>query len=196
MANSDESIQEEIIKLVRNLDNKMDEFSKILQKFGLNIITQFGKTTHNLRILTDKIDNLDKATIKIKGLAPQLIKIIDNQNAIETELGLLKSLIQRIKPQKEIESESIEKDVSIIEIRQLILDQFAELMLEIDNMDDIQLITTNLDTIKHRIFESLGGHKIPYEISQVINKLNNAKSLTEDLKNNLKEKIGLWINRL
>lgn len=196
MANSDEPIQEEIIKLVRNLDNKMDELSKILQKFGLDIITQFGKTTHNLRIITDKIDNLDKATIKIKGLAPQLIKIIDNQNAIETELGLLKSLIQRIKPQKEIESESIERDVSLIEIRQLISDQFAELMLEIDNMDDIQLITTNLDTIKHRIFESLGGHKIPYEISQVINKLNNAKSLTEDLKNSLKEKIGLWINRL
>jgi len=196
MANSDEPIQEEIIKLVRNLDNKMDELSKILQKFGLDIITQFGKTTHNLRIITDKIDNLDKATIKIKGLAPQLIKIIDNQNAIETELGLLKSLIQRIKPQKEIESESIERDVSLIEIRQLISDQFAELMLEIDNMDDIQLITTNLDTIKYRIFESLGGHKIPYEISQVINKLNNAKSLTEDLKNSLKEKIGLWINRL
>ena len=196
MANSDESIQEEIIKLIRNLDNKMDELSKILQKFGLDIITQFGKTTHNLRILIDKLDNLDNATIKIKGLAPQLIKIIDNQNTIESELGLLKSLIQRIKPQKEIESESIGRDVSITEIRQLILDQFAELILEIDNMDDIQLITTNLDTIKHRIFESLGGHKIPYEISQVINKLNNAKSLTEDIKNNLKEKIGFWINSL
>ena len=196
MANSDESIQEEIIKLIRNLDNKMDELSKILQKFGLDIITQFGKTTHNLRILIDKLDNLDNATIKIKGLAPQLIKIIDNQNTIESELGLLKSLIQRIKPQKEIESESIGRDVSITEIRQLILDQFAELILEIDNMDDIQLIKTNLDTIKHRIFESLGGHKIPYEISQVINKLNNAKSLTEDIKNNLKEKIGFWINSL
>ena len=196
MANSDESIQEEIIKLIRNLDNKMDELSKILQKFGLDIITQFGKTTHNLRILIDKLDNLDNATIKIKGLAPQLIKIIDNQNTIESELGLLKSLIQRIKPQKEIESESIGRDVSITEIRQLILDQFAELILEIDNMDDIQLIKTNLDTIKHRIFESLGGHKIPYEISQVINKLNNAKSLTEEIKNNLKEKIGFWINSL
>ena len=196
MSNSDESIQEGIIKLIRNLDNKMDELSKILQKFGLDIITQFGKTTHNLRILIDKLDNLDNATIKIKGLAPQLIKIIDNQNTIESELGLLKSLIQRIKPQKEIESESIGRDVSITEIRQLILDQFAELILEIDNMDDIQLITTNLDTIKHRIFESLGGHKIPYEISKVINKLNNAKSLTEDIKNNLKEKIGFWINSL
>jgi hypothetical protein len=196
MTPPEDSKQEDIVKQINNLDNKMDELSKILQKFGLDIITQFGKTTHNLRILTDKIDNLDKATIKIKGLSPQLIKIIDTQNAIETELGLLKSLIQRIKPQKEVESESIERDVSITEIRQLILDQFAELMLEIDNMDDIQLITTNLDTIKHRIFESLGGHKIPYEISQVINKLNNAKSLTEDLKNSLKEKIGFWINRL
>ena len=196
MTPPEDSKQEDIVKQINNLDNKMDELSKILQKFGLDIITQFGKTKHNLRILTDKIDNLDKATIKIKGLSPQLIKIIDTQNAIETELGLLKSLIQRIKPQKEVESESIERDVSITEIRQLILDQFAELMLELDNMDDIQLITTNLDTIKHRIFESLGGHKIPYEISQVINKLNNAKSLTEDLKNSLKEKIGFWINRL
>lgn len=194
MSNSDDSKQEEIVKLIKNLDNKIDELSKILQKFGLDLITQFGKTTHNIRFLSDKIEDLDKATIKIKGLTPQLIKIIDNQNALETELGLIKSLIQRIMPQKE--SESIERDVSITEIKQLISDQLTEFMFEIDNIEDIQLITTHLETIKHKIFTSIGGHKIPYEISQVINLLNNEKSLTEDLKNNLKEKIGFWINRL
>jgi len=194
MTNSDDSKQEEIVKLIKNLDNKMDELSKILQKFGLDIITQFGKTTHNIRYLSDKIEDLDKATIKIKGLTPQLIKIIDNQNALETELGLIKSLIQRIMPHKEIES--IERDVSITDFKQLISDQLTEFMFEIDNIEDIQLITTHLETIKHKIFEKIGGHKIPYEISQVINLLNNKKSLTEELKNDLKEKIGFWINRL
>ena len=194
MINSDDSKQEEIVELIKNLDNKMDELSKILQKFGLDIITQFGKTTHNIRYLSDKIEDLDKATIKIKGLTPQLIKIIDNQNALETELGLIKSLIQRIMPHKEIES--IERDVSITDFKQLISDQLTEFMFEIDNIEDIQLITTHLETIKQKIFESIGGHKIPYEISQVINLLNNEKSLTEDLKNELKEKIGFWINRL
>jgi len=194
MTNSDDSKQEEIVELIKSLDNKMDELSKILQKFGLDIITQFGKTTHNIRYLSDKIEDLDKATIKIKGLTPQLIKIIDNQNALETELGLIKSLIQRIMPHKEIES--IERDVSITDFKQLISDQLTEFMFEIDNIEDIQLITTHLDTIKHKIFEKIGGHKIPYEISQVINLLNNKKSLTEELKNDLKEKIGFWINRL
>ena len=194
MTNSDDSKQEEIVELIKNLDNKMDELSKILQKFGLDIITQFGKTTHNIRYLSDKIEDLDKATIKIKGLTPQLIKIIDNQNALETELGLIKSLIKRIMPHKEIES--IERDVSITDFKQLISDQLTEFMFEIDNIEDIQLITTHLETIKHKIFEKIGGHKIPYEISQVINLLNNKKSLTEELKNDLKEKIGFWINRL
>ena len=114
MSNSDDSKQEEIIKkLIYNLDTKMDELSKILQKFGLDIITQIGKTTHNIKYLSDKIEDLDKATIKIKGLTPQLIKIIDNQNALETELGLIKSLIQIIIPHEE--SEIIERDVPKIQ---------------------------------------------------------------------------------
>ena len=181
-----------------NLENKMDDLSKILQKFGLDIITQFGKTTHNLRILTDKIDNLDKATITIKGLIPQLNKIINNQNILETELELIKSLIKKsnITPKKEIESEIIERDESITKNKQLIIEQFNDLKNQIDNTDDIQLIILNLTSIKHDIFELLGGHKIPYEISQIINNLNNEDSLTEDLKHDLSEKIGFWINRL
>ena len=41
----DDSKQEEIIKLLKNIDSKMNDFSEILQKFGLDIITQFGKLT-------------------------------------------------------------------------------------------------------------------------------------------------------
>ena len=195
MSNSDDPKQEENVKkLLKNMDKKMDELSNILQKFGLDLITKFGKTTHQVKYLSDKIEDLDKATIEIKGLTPQLIKIIDNQNALETELDLIKSLIQSITPHEK--SESIERDNSITEIKQSISNQLSEFMFEMDNMKDIQLIKTYLESIKHKIFTSIGGHKISYEISQVINLLNNKKSLTEDLKNNIKEKIGFWINRL
>ena len=195
MSNSHDPNQEESVKnLLENIDKKMDELSKILQKFGLDLITQFGKTTHNIKYLSDKIEDLDKATIEIKGLTPQLVKIIDNQNAIEMELGLIKSLIQNIIPHEN--SESIERDLSITEIKQSISGQLNEFKFEIDKMEDIQLIKTHLESIKHKIFTSIGGSKIPYEISQVINLLNDKKSLTEDLKNNIKKKIGFWINRL
>lgn len=193
-----DSKQEEIVNLLKNIDSKMNDFSEILQKFGLDIITQFGKTTHNIRILIDKIDDLDKATIKIKGLTPQLTKIIDNQNILESELELIKSLIQRsnIMLKNDIESDVVERDQSITKKKELIVNQFNELINKVNKIDDIQLIITNLENMKHKVFESLGGHKIPYEISKVINKLNNEKALTEDLKKDLSEKIGFWINRL
>jgi len=195
MSNSDDPKQEESVKiLLKNIDKKMDELSKILQKFGLDLITQFGKTTHNINYLSDKIEELDKATIEIKGLTPQLSKIIDNQSALEMELDLIKSLIQSIIPHEK--SESIERDVSITEIKQSISGELNEFMFEIDNMEDVKVIKSHLESIKHKIFTSIGGNKIPYEISQVINLLNDKKSLSENLKNKIKEKIGFWINRL
>jgi len=194
----DDSKQEEIIKILKNIDSKMNDFSEILQKFGLDIITQFGKTTHNIRVLIDKIDDLDKATIKIKGLTPQLTKIIDNQDILESEIELIKSLVQRsnVMSKNETKSEEIERDQSITKKKELIVNQFNDLTDKLNKIDNLQLIIRNLETIKHEIFESLGGHKIPYEISQIINKLNNEKDLTDDIKDYLSEKIVFWINRL
>ncbi|MFX1392351.1 MAG: hypothetical protein ACFFAH_02150 [Promethearchaeota archaeon] len=198
MTPSDGSKQEEIIKILKNIDSKMNDFSEILQKFGLDIITQFGKTTHNIRVLIDKIDGLDKATITIKGLAPQLTKIIDNQDILESEIDLIKSLIQRsnIISKNEITSEEIERDQSITEKKEFIIKQLNKLSDKLNKIDDLQIIIADLETIKQEIFESLGGHKIPYEISKIINKLNNKKALTNYIKEDLAEKIVFWINRL
>lgn len=198
MTPSDNSKQEEIIKILKNIDSKMNDFSEILQKFGLDIITQFGKTTHNIRILIDKIDDLDKATIKIKGLTPQLTKIIDNQDILESEIELIKSLIQRskIRSKNEISINEIERDQSITKKKELIVSQFNELIDKLNKIDDHHLIIKTLETIKHDIFEKLGGHKIPYEISKIIDKLNNKKVLTDEMKDDLSEKIVFWINRL
>jgi len=190
---------EDIIKSINRLEEKINSFSEILQTFGLDIITQFGKNTHNLRILIDKINELDKTTIEIKGLTPQLTKIIDNQNIVESEIELMQSLIQRSSislPQDELEIKNIERDITITKNKQVIRDKFNELIKQVDETDDKQIIKKKLEEIKEIIFELTGGHKITYEILQIISKLNNASSLTNSLKEIIKEKIGFWINKL
>jgi len=196
MSDKEKLNQENILKKIKNLDDKINSFSEILQKFGLDIITQFGKSTHNLKILTDKINELDKSTIEIKGLTPQLSKIIDNQNILESELDLIKSLIQRSNISTPLEVETIERNESITKNKQAIKAQFTDILNKIDNTDDIQLIKKELEQVKENIFETTGGHKISYEISQVISKLNSDSSLSDSLRNLVKEKIGFWINKL
>jgi len=199
MTDEEKLNQEDILNKIKNLDEKINSFSEILQKFGLDIITQFGKSSHNLKILIDKINVLDKSTIEIKGLTPQLSKIIDNQNILESELDLIKSLIQRSNistPKNTLEDETIERNESITKNKQAIKDQFTDLLNKIDNTDDIQLIKKELEQAKENIFETTGGHKISYEISQIISKLNSSSSLSDSVKNLVKEKIGFWMNKL
>ena len=195
MPTSDDLNQEDIIKLINNLNVKMNELSSIIQKFGLDLITKMGQTNSKIKILTDKIDKLDKTTLDIKALQPKLNNIIDNQNILESDIDLIKSLIQRFSTslsQNELERGNIERDVSITLNKQEISIQFEELIKSIDKTDEIEKIKSNLEKIKEQIFEITGGHKTLYDISQVLNKLNNDESLTEPLKSYLKEKIEFW----
>lgn len=198
MPTSDDLNQADISKLIKNLNEKMNEFSSIIQKFGLDIITKMGQTNSKIKMLTDKVDKLDKTTLDIKALLPKLTNIIDNQNILESEIELLKSLIQRSSnsaSKNELERE-IERDESITFNKQEIISQFKALVKILNDTDEIQKIKNKLQKIKEDIFEFTGGHKILYEISQALNKMNNNKSISETLRNELKEKIEFWIVKL
>ena len=146
MPTSDDLNLEEIAKLIQNLNEKMNEFSLIIQKFGLDIITKMGQTNSKIKMLTDKLDNLDKTTLDIKALLPKLTNIIDNQNIIESEIDLLKSLIQRSStsmPQNQLERE-IDRDESITINKQEITNQFNDLMKTLNDTDEIQQIINKL----------------------------------------------------
>ena len=77
MNDTSDTNQEGIAKFVKEVDEKIQNFSSILQKFGLDLITKLGKTESRLNMLSDKIDILSKATIEVKALSPQLSKIVD-----------------------------------------------------------------------------------------------------------------------
>lgn len=199
MTDTNDTNKKEIAENVKNIDEKIENFTLILQKFGLDLITKLGKTESRLNMLSDKIDNLSKATIDVKSLSPQLNNIIDSQKIIESELDLLKSLMHQSNSNvssSKVQGEVIERDESITDNRTTIEQQLNLLKTEIETINDIEILRSKLTSMKETIFEITGGHRILYEISQAISILNNENSLSNDLKTQIKEKIGFWINKL
>jgi len=199
----------DLSKSFKEFDEKMGAFSSILEKFGLDIITKMGQTNLKITQLTDKINELDKATIDIKSLIPQLSNVIENQKVLENDLDLIKSLITNITvspSKKEGVEEVIERNESATDKKESIIIQLNDLKADLEDMDDPQAVKSILEKIKEEIFEFTGGHRMLYEISQVLNRLNSAKSLSdlfdvekpssESLEIYLEEKIKFWINKL
>ncbi|MBD3197780.1 MAG: hypothetical protein GF317_22200 [Candidatus Lokiarchaeota archaeon] len=188
---------EEKEKSLDQFSEKMDKFADILEKFGMDLITKLGKVSFNINVLTDKIDNLSKATIDIKALSPQLTKIIENQNKLETEVDLIRSLlIKRGKSSVSTEEDKIERDISAINDKNSLITQMNIIKNKVDGFTESTELIDNLNTIKDAIFEFTGGHKILYEISQFINRCKKFDTINPQLREILKEKIDFWINKV
>jgi len=198
--------KEELSKSLEEFQSKMDSFSSILEKFGFDIITKMGQTNLKITQLTDKINVLDKTTIDIKSLIPQLSNVIENQKVLEDELDLIKSLLKSMGQttsfkKKEIEN-SVVRDETATSKKELILNQLNGLKENLEDNDDPLSIIPILEQVKEDIFEFTGGHRILYEISQVINRLNSSSSLNDlmnekdtlssTIKNHLMEKITFF----
>lgn len=203
-----DSNAEDLSSSLKEFEKKMNAFSSILEKFGLDIITKMGQTNLKITQLTDKVEELYKATNEIKGLVPQLIKQI-NKESLEDELNTIKSLIMNITstPSKKPEVENtIERDVSATDKKDLIVNQLNDLKANLEDADDPQVVKAVLEQIKEDIFEFTGGHRMLYEISQIITILDSANSLNDlmddnkqspkSLKKHLEEKITFWVNKL
>ena len=199
MGTPDNLDKEDIINLIKEANEKLDKFASILEKFGLDIITKMGQTNLKINMLTDKIDELSKATIDVKALLPQLTNVIENQKILEAELDLIRTLIQKSNISfhpLEIESEEVERDTAATDKKQSIIDQFNMLKTKIDENTNPEYVIKILENIKEEIFVFTGGHRILYEIGQFINTLNGLDSLSEKINEELKEKITFWINKL
>ncbi|NHJ19543.1 MAG: hypothetical protein EAX91_01275 [Candidatus Lokiarchaeota archaeon] len=200
---------EDLEKSLNELEKKMTSFSLILEKFGLDIITKMGQTNLKITQLTDMVEELHKSTIEIKGLTPQLTNVIKNQKQVEDELNLIKSLIMNLKslPLKKQEVENaIERDESATSKKNLILNQLSALKTNLSSFSEPQAVKAILEQIKEDIYEFTGGHKMLYEISQILTQLDSANSLQDIIDNNeqsskslevhLGEKIDFWVKKL
>jgi len=209
MVESMDQKKEDLSKSFEEFQSKMDLFSSILEKFGLDIITKMGQTNLKITQLTDKINALDKATIDIKSMIPQLSNVIENQKFLEDELDLIKSLLKNMgqisSKKKEVEN-SVDRDETATIKKDIILSQFNDLRENLEALEDPIVVKPILEQVKEDIFEFTGGHRILYEISQVVIRLNSASSLNDlmdeqdttskTIKDHLMEKITFWNNKL
>ncbi len=209
MSNKTSIDTEELLTKLNDLNEKLGQFSSILEKFGLDIITKMGQTNLKINMLTDKINELHKATIDIKSMNPQIKSVIDNQQGIQDELDLIKSLLSNLKTislKEETIGHAIERDETATDKKNIIMKGFNDLKNDLETIDDPIAIKELLEKIKEDIFEFTGGHRILYEISQSITRLENANSLTEEYQSEkpnsptistfLKDKITFWSNKL
>lgn len=209
MVESMDQKKEDLSKSFEEFQSKMDLFSSILEKFGLDIITKMGQTNLKITQLTDKINALDKATIDIKSMIPQLSNVIENQKFLEDELDLIKSLLKNMgqisSKKKEVEN-SVDRDETATIKKDIILSQFNDLRENLEALEDPIVVKPILEQVKEDIFEFTGGHRILYEISQVVIRLNSASSLNDlmdeqdttskTIKDHLMEKLTFWNNKL
>ena len=128
-----------------------------------------------------------------------MTNVIENQKILEEELDLIRTLIQRSEisiHSKEVKNEAVERDTSATDKKKAIIEQFNTLRKYLEKSNDTQEIIYRLKNIKEDIFVFTGGHRILYEIGQFNNKISSMKTLPEEIKENLKEKITFWINKL
>ena len=199
MENSNIPSNDDVNTILKETNEKLNNFASILEKFGLDIITKMGQTNLKIRMLTDKVDKLSKATIDVKALLPQLTNVIENQKILEGELDLIRTLIQRSDisfQAREVEAEAVERDTSATDRKQSIVDEFNHLCTYLDESSDPKTVIDLLEKIKEEIFVFTGGHRILYEIGQFNSKINGLETLPGEIKQDLKEKINFWINKL
>ncbi|MFX0076452.1 MAG: hypothetical protein ACFE96_13505 [Candidatus Hermodarchaeota archaeon] len=204
-----DSNEDDLANSLKVLEKNMNSFSSILEKFGLDIITKMGQTNLKITQLTDMVEELSKSTIDIKGLIPQLSKVIENQKLVEDELNLMKSLIMKLSsfPTSSSKVENIiERNESATDKKELILNQLNALKTNLKNFNKPQDVKSILEQIKEDIYEFTGGHRMLYEISQILTMLDSVESLKDTIENgeqsrksleaHLVEKITFWVNKL
>jgi DNA repair exonuclease SbcCD ATPase subunit len=209
MSESNILTHEKIFEKFKELEKKLEQFSSILEKFGLDIITKMGQTNLKITQLIDKVTELHNTTLDVKSLTPQLSNVIVNQKDLEREVELLKSLIINLEftiPKGKPIEKMIERNETATNKKDSIISQLNNFKSELATMESSKDAISVLEKIKEEIFEFTGGHRILYEISQAINRLNTIKSLSDlynksnpnngTMEEYLNEKITFWINKL
>jgi cell division protein FtsB len=183
---------------LQNFTEKIEKLTSVLERFGMDIITKLGNMSFNINKLADTVKELDKATLDIKSLAPKLNNIIENQNSLEREIHLLRSLTYRsINEQSAVDITTKDNDkIENQNKKELILDRINTLGQKLNNITDYKILIKDLNDLQEEIFEYTGGNKILYEISQIVKKIKNEGKVTSPIKDIITAKLTFWSNRI
>jgi len=180
----------------KTLEEKIDSFGQILQKFGLDLIQSIGEMKHTLNILTEKIDRVESEIINIKGLKNQLqeenkfkSEILDEMGKIKSMGNILTSKLEEFSSKGILTLSNKKKFENPIQI----LD-FCQNKISNKNISMHELIGVIKKT-KEELYVLTGGHKILFELGSFERKIkpdsdfsdNEKEEFIQDLQNKIKD---------
>ena len=200
---------ENVEKSLQSVEKKVEKFTDILEKFGLNLIQTLGKTNHQLGILTEKIEKMEKDLVDVKGFGPKFQEIsmlrmefqAENKNvraqltnmANKLEFGhppqdFRQSTEQGSQSQSQSQSRSNSKPKSPLEV----LEAFKTQVKETDSKADLHQY---ISSVREQLYLLTGGHKILMELRTFEHKLQsieNYEASKAAFQSNLVKKIAEW----
>ncbi|MCP4761707.1 MAG: hypothetical protein GY870_07995 [archaeon] len=177
---------------LKALNKKMDQVLNVLRDFGLSIIENIGGLKHNLGVITDQVEEVNRSLIYIKGLGVKIEELSNVKNEVSSELKYIQSLIKAGLIQKPPVDEKIEVSKDLEEAPETILNFLSERITNINNINDL---ISEIGNVKEKIFTITGGHRVLHEINSEINNLKKEKEISQELIQKIKEKIQFWINK-
>jgi hypothetical protein len=175
----------------RVFEKKIDTILEAIQNFGLNFIQKIGELKHNIGVLTDQMEKMNKALISVKGLEPKISEISSMKKEILGELHYLQSQIKTssYKNSDIIKMKSEDESLEYINL-------LKKFKAKININSKISELTSDLEEIKKNIYEITGGHRVLFDMGETIKAFNEKINLSESDLNHLEEKITFWINKL
>ena len=180
-------------KTLASVEKKVEKFTEILEKFGLNLIQTLGKTNHQLGVLTEKIERMEKDLVVVKGFGPKFQEIsklrmefmVENKN-IQAQLANLGNKLEFELPQKA----SKESDEKVAKSPLELLERFRK---EVKTASTKSELSQAISSVREQLYILTGGHKILLELRTFEHKLQSLDDVTEtDFQNNLTKKITEW----
>jgi archaellum component FlaC len=176
------------------VSKKINEFGKILQNFGLNLIQSIGQMKHNLSILTDKIDKIEDELIEIKGIKHQLQESDRHRKEILDEIVKVNGFIKNVSSKMNSNSGNngvFQKITKEYDSPVALLNDLKEMVKDCTNISDLR---TSMKDAKEKLFVLTGGHKILFELRELDRKLKPTSDIEEDgLREFITKKIDEWI---
>ena len=198
---------ENMEKAVKSVDKKVEKFTDILVKFGLNLIQTLGKTNHQLGILTEKIEKMEKDLMDVKGFGPKFQEIsklrmefqAENKNVRAQLTNLANKLEFGLPPQdfrqsNELGSQSQSESKSKLQSPLELLEEFKTQVKEAQTKGDLNQF---ISSVREQLYILTGGHKILMELRTFEHKLQsieNYEASKADFQSNLVKKIADWQN--
>ena len=173
---------------------KIESFSSILQKFGLQFIQSIGELKHSNEILVEKIRKIEKELLDLKSLELKLHEINSARDKMVKKITKIEKFMESVNSKL---SESGGRLVNTPQgppkkSHQTPKEVLNDLIDTIPKEDDVKSLRTLLNSAKEEIYVLTGGHMILFKLREEIRKLRPSTAIDNKLKDTLLEKVNSW----